>query len=125
MPRPSRAASSLALALALLAGGDRAAHADIYKFTDADGVVHFTNTPGGDKRFRVYIHGNGEGLHAGVAPGVIPFEDIDERGKRMIENTPARRGGTPAEVAEAVLYFLKADFVTGQTLTVDGGLSQR
>jgi len=61
-----------------------------------------------------------------VAPGVIPFADIDERGKRMIEATPARRGGTPAEVADAVLYFLKAsDFVTGQILAVDGGLSQK
>jgi 3-oxoacyl-[acyl-carrier protein] reductase/pteridine reductase len=61
-----------------------------------------------------------------VAPGVIPFEDIDERGKRMIENTPAQRGGTPAEVADAVVYFLKAsNFVTGQVLAIDGGLSQR
>jgi 3-oxoacyl-[acyl-carrier protein] reductase/pteridine reductase len=61
-----------------------------------------------------------------VAPGVIPFEDIDERGKKMIEATPAGRGGTPAEVADAVVYFLKAsNFITGQTLAVDGGLSQR
>jgi 3-oxoacyl-[acyl-carrier protein] reductase/pteridine reductase len=61
-----------------------------------------------------------------VAPGVIPFEDIDERGKRMIAATPARRGGTPAEVADAVVYFLKAsNFVTGQLLAVDGGLSQK
>jgi 3-oxoacyl-[acyl-carrier protein] reductase/pteridine reductase len=61
-----------------------------------------------------------------VAPGVIPFEDIDEEGQRMIAATPARRGGTPAEVADAVVYFLKAsDFVTGQLLAVDGGLSQR
>jgi 3-oxoacyl-[acyl-carrier protein] reductase/pteridine reductase len=61
-----------------------------------------------------------------VAPGVIPFDDIDERGKRMIESTPARRGGTPAEVADAVVYFLRAgNFITGQTLAVDGGLSQR
>jgi 3-oxoacyl-[acyl-carrier protein] reductase/pteridine reductase len=61
-----------------------------------------------------------------VAPGVIPFEDIDERGKRLIELTPAGRGGTPGEIAEAVVYFLKAsEFVTGQTLAVDGGLSQR
>ncbi len=61
-----------------------------------------------------------------VAPGVIPFEDIDERGKRMIQVTPAKRGGTPAEVADAVVYFLKAsNFVTGQTLAVDGGLSQK
>ena len=61
-----------------------------------------------------------------VAPGVIPFEDIDERGKQLIAATPAGRGGTPAEVADAVVYFLKAsDFVTGQVLAVDGGLSQR
>jgi NAD(P)-dependent dehydrogenase (short-subunit alcohol dehydrogenase family) len=59
-----------------------------------------------------------------VAPGVIPFEDIDERGKRMIEITPARRGGTPDEIADAVVYFLRAsNFVTGQILAVDGGLS--
>jgi len=61
-----------------------------------------------------------------VAPGVIPFEDIDERGKQMIEVTPAGRGGTPAEIADAVVYFLKAtEFVTGQILAVDGGLSLR
>jgi NAD(P)-dependent dehydrogenase (short-subunit alcohol dehydrogenase family) len=61
-----------------------------------------------------------------VAPGVIPFEDIDERGLRLIELTPAKRGGTPDEIADAVLYFLRAsNFVTGQILAVDGGLSQR
>ena len=61
-----------------------------------------------------------------VAPGVIPFDDIDERGEKMIDLTPARRGGTPAEVASAVVYFLEAsNFVTGQVLAVDGGLSQR
>jgi NAD(P)-dependent dehydrogenase (short-subunit alcohol dehydrogenase family) len=61
-----------------------------------------------------------------VAPGVIPFDDIDERGKRMIAATPAKRGGTPFEIAGAVVYFLKASsFVTGQILAVDGGLSLR
>jgi len=61
-----------------------------------------------------------------VAPGVIPFDDIDPRGQRMIENTPARRGGTPQEIAEAVEYFLaSSNFVTGQILAIDGGLSQR
>jgi 3-oxoacyl-[acyl-carrier protein] reductase/pteridine reductase len=61
-----------------------------------------------------------------VAPGVIPFDDIDERGRKMIDMTPARRGGTPAEIADAVVYFLRAtNFITGQVLAVDGGLSQR
>jgi len=61
-----------------------------------------------------------------VAPGVIPAGEIDDRAQRLIDGTPAGRGGTPAEVADAVVYFLKAtDFVTGQILAVDGGLSQR
>ena len=61
-----------------------------------------------------------------VAPGVIPFDDIDDAGKRMIVNTPAKRGGTPEEVADAVLFFLKSsNFLTGQNLAIDGGLSQK
>lgn len=59
-----------------------------------------------------------------VAPGVIPFEEAgDARIVAMAAATPAGRPGTGAEIAEAVLYFLKATpFVTGQVLQVDGGL---
>jgi len=61
-----------------------------------------------------------------VAPGVIPFPDLDAEGAAMIRATPARRGGTPDEIAGAVVYFLAAsNFITGQILAVDGGLSQR
>jgi 3-oxoacyl-[acyl-carrier protein] reductase/pteridine reductase len=61
-----------------------------------------------------------------VAPGVIPFDDIDEQGKRLIAVTPAGRGGTADEIADAVLFFLKSTtFLTGQNLAVDGGLSQK
>ena len=61
-----------------------------------------------------------------VAPGVIPVENVDDRLRRLIHATPAGRAGTPDEVADAVIYFLRAsDFVTGQVLAVDGGLSQR
>jgi NAD(P)-dependent dehydrogenase (short-subunit alcohol dehydrogenase family) len=58
-----------------------------------------------------------------VAPGVIPFGEPDTRAASMISNTPAQRGGTPDEIADAVIYFLTAsNFVTGQLLAVDGGL---
>jgi len=61
-----------------------------------------------------------------IAPGVIPFDDLDERGAAMLRATPARRGGTPEEIADAVVYFLRAsNFVTGQVIAVDGGLSLR
>jgi len=69
-----------------------------------------------------------------VAPGVISFNDVDERTQndaddrvqRMIDATPMRRAGKPEEIAEAVHFFLTApDFITGQILAVDGGLNDR
>ena len=61
-----------------------------------------------------------------VAPGVIPFGDRDERIERLVAATPAQRAGTAEEIADAVVYFLTAsDFVTGQVLAIDGGLSQK
>jgi len=59
-----------------------------------------------------------------VAPGVIPFGETDDRIDRFIAATPAGRAGTGAEIAEAVLFFLKStNFITGQLVAVDGGLS--
>jgi 3-oxoacyl-[acyl-carrier protein] reductase/pteridine reductase len=59
-----------------------------------------------------------------VAPGVIPFDKIDERIERFIAATPAKRAGAGEEIAEAVLFFLKStNFITGQLIAVDGGLS--
>jgi 3-oxoacyl-[acyl-carrier protein] reductase/pteridine reductase len=61
-----------------------------------------------------------------VAPGVIPFGEPDARVKRLIAKTPAGRAGTADEIADAVVFFLTAsDFITGQVLAVDGGLSQK
>jgi NAD(P)-dependent dehydrogenase (short-subunit alcohol dehydrogenase family) len=61
-----------------------------------------------------------------VAPGVILSSGQEPRVEQMIAATPAGRMGTVDEVAEAVLYFLNAsNFITGQVLAVDGGLSQR
>jgi 3-oxoacyl-[acyl-carrier protein] reductase/pteridine reductase len=61
-----------------------------------------------------------------VAPGVISFNDVDDRVQALIDATPMRRAGTPEEIADAVHFFLTASkFITGQILAVDGGLSQR
>lgn len=61
-----------------------------------------------------------------VAPGVIGVGELDERAQAMVRTTPAMRAGTAEEIADGVLYFLNAsEFVTGQILAIDGGLSQR
>jgi 3-oxoacyl-[acyl-carrier protein] reductase/pteridine reductase len=62
-----------------------------------------------------------------VAPGVIEFEgDRTPLVESMIRATPARKSGNADDIADAVLFFLKAtDFITGQLIAVDGGLSLR
>jgi len=61
-----------------------------------------------------------------VAPGVITFSDTDCEAQEMINATPMRKPGKPEDIADAVHFFLTApDFITGQILAVDGGLSQR
>ena len=60
-----------------------------------------------------------------VAPGMI---DLGEKSaaefmRRMAKQTPMHRNGTGEDVAAAVLFFATApSFITGQILTVDGGL---
>ena len=61
-----------------------------------------------------------------VAPGVIRFGELDEQAEAMVRATPAGRHGTADEIADAVLFFLTStNFITGQTMAVDGGLSTR
>jgi 3-oxoacyl-[acyl-carrier protein] reductase/pteridine reductase len=59
-----------------------------------------------------------------VAPGWIEMTDAEsESGARFAAKTPMRRNGTAEDVAQAVLFFAAGPhFVTGQIMTVDGGL---
>ena len=64
-----------------------------------------------------------------VCPGVIATKMNAKLSREDIENlceeTPLKRIGTPQEVAE-LIYFLasdKASFITGECITIDGGLT--
>lgn len=63
-----------------------------------------------------------------VAPGYVPTELTgvlpEELVQTIIKNTPLGRMGTSEEIASAVLFLSsdEAAFITGQVLTVDGGL---
>jgi 3-oxoacyl-[acyl-carrier protein] reductase/pteridine reductase len=59
-----------------------------------------------------------------VAPGRIDMEDYPaEAAARIAAKTPMRRNGSASDVAAAVLFFVAGpSFITGQILTVDGGL---
>jgi len=58
-----------------------------------------------------------------VAPGVILLPDAwdAEVGERLRKTTPLRRLGSVNDVVGAVIYLLEADYVTGETIAVDGG----
>ena len=61
-----------------------------------------------------------------VAPGVILTDMCanvsDEVLSELAEESPIGRNGTPEDVAKAIAYLADADFITGQVLSVNGGL---
>jgi 3-oxoacyl-[acyl-carrier protein] reductase len=60
-----------------------------------------------------------------VAPGFVETEMTTDVPAEVISAVPARRPGTPEEVAACVRFLAgdAASYVTGTTLTVDGGMS--
>lgn len=69
------------------------------------------------------------GLRANaISPGLIDTRMVaglmEGRGRRMVEDTPLGRLGTPHEVATCVAFLCSdaASFVNGETLHVNGGL---
>lgn len=75
-----------------------------------------------------------DGIRANVvAPGPVDspmndaiveyLEDRRFRGHETVDTLLDRYEATPAEVAEAAVFLARHDFVTGETLRVDGGMS--
>lgn len=59
-----------------------------------------------------------------IAPGTVLVPDSYDAAQRdrLARDTPLRRLGTPEDAVGALLYLLEhGDFVTGDTLVVDGG----
>jgi 3-oxoacyl-[acyl-carrier protein] reductase len=64
-----------------------------------------------------------------VAPGVIETKMTDpiiaERGEAYRQEIPLKRFGKPSEVASVIRFLCSPDasYITGQTLTIDGGMT--
>jgi 3-oxoacyl-[acyl-carrier protein] reductase/pteridine reductase len=58
-----------------------------------------------------------------VAPGMIVNGEVSEDYEHFAQKTPMKRNGSPEDVAAAVMFFATGPhFITGQILSVDGGL---
>lgn len=79
------------------------------------GIIHLTRVAARSLAPDVRVNG--------IAPGtVLPPESMsDEEIRQLAARAPLKKNGSPDDVVRAVRYLLAADFVTGQTLVVDGG----
>jgi 3-oxoacyl-[acyl-carrier protein] reductase len=65
-----------------------------------------------------------------VAPGVVRTDfhaSMTEEQKRinLDQRIPLHREGTPAQVADVVVMLARNDYITGETVVIDGGLTMR
>lgn len=58
-----------------------------------------------------------------VAPGLIlPSSEVSsEAWERLVHRLPAGHSGSPQDVAQAALFLIENQYITGETLVVDGG----
>ncbi len=58
-----------------------------------------------------------------IAPGpILAPDDLDEAGAaEVVKGTPLGRWGGQAEIVKAVVLLVETDFITGETIRVDGG----
>jgi len=60
-----------------------------------------------------------------VAPAVCKTDMTKGTGPQVIkwlkDNTPLKRIAEPNEIASSIIFLAQSDFITGQTLNVDGG----
>ena len=65
-----------------------------------------------------------------VAPGVIRTKfhehmSAEQKKMNLEQRIPLRREGTTEQVADVILMLVKNDYITGDTVTIDGGLTSR
>jgi len=62
-----------------------------------------------------------------ISPGWIHTGTADELREKDHLQHPSRRVGTPADIARACLFLANSDndFITGQNLTIDGGMTRK
>ena len=79
------------------------------------GVVHMTRSLARVLAPEVRVNG--------VAPGTVLLPDDWDKAadERLRQTTPLARTGTPEDVSATVIFLIESDYITGETIIVDGG----
>lgn len=84
------------------------------------GVIALTQTAAKEAAGRgVRVNAIAPGMIASQMTAVLPAEVKEQ----AVKQVPLARFGNPEEVAQAAVFLAENDYVTGQTLVVDGGMT--
>jgi len=79
------------------------------------GVVNLTQT--------LALEWAGEGIRVNaVSPGYTDTPALRDEFRALLASVPLGRIGTIEEIVDAIIYMAHAGYVTGEVLTIDGGL---
>lgn len=58
-----------------------------------------------------------------ISPGIAEFNENDapEKVRKMLDEIPLHRSGSPEEIGQAAVFLVEHDYITGQELRVEGG----
>jgi NAD(P)-dependent dehydrogenase (short-subunit alcohol dehydrogenase family) len=127
----ARLAAARGYAVAVNYAGSAARAGAVVREIESGEWVHYAASKGAVNSFTIGLAREvaAEGIRVNaVAPGLIGTElhadnGAPDRVDRMAPTAPMRRGGTPEEVAEGVLWLLSpaASYTTGTILEIGGG----
>ncbi|HRQ23313.1 MAG TPA: SDR family oxidoreductase, partial [Anaerolineales bacterium] len=60
-----------------------------------------------------------------IAPGLVLSSDVTSDGQwdELVRRLPLKRAARPDEIAMTLEFLIKNEYITGQTIVVDGGYS--
>jgi NAD(P)-dependent dehydrogenase (short-subunit alcohol dehydrogenase family) len=60
-----------------------------------------------------------------IAPGLVLQSDVvnEEQWNKLVERLPLKRAARLDEITSALEFLIKNEYITGQTIVVDGGYS--